>query len=171
VATAGALAPVADLLAKRRPRRRRNAAEDEDDDDLIRRRLRRRRNEQDDDDDDRLTSLARARRRRKANEDEDEDETDNDPAAAAAANKPQGIVADLGIRDIVQERIDRVLFDRGDGGGSDEPNIEVSEDGDSIIVLTKDIEFAADSEGMEVETGGISYTSGAGGGVLDEFDS
>jgi hypothetical protein len=164
-ATAGALAPVADLLAKRRPRRDRQAAEDEDHDDLIRRRLRRRRNEQDDDDDDRLIGLARARRRRNATNDENDTDAGTD-----AANNPQGIVADLGIRDTVQERIDNVLFGGG-GGGDDEPNIEVSEDGDSIIVVTKDISFAADSEGLEVETGGISYVSGAGGGVLDDFES
>ena len=171
-ATAGALAPVADLLAQRRKRRPANDDDDDDRDDLIRRRVRRRRAAEDDDDNDNdelVIALARARRRKAQRQEADDDaETD----VAATASNRQSIVADLGIRETVQERIDTVLSGGGGGGdGDDEPNITVSEDGDSLIVLTRDIELASDSEGIEVETGGISYTSGAGGGVLDDFDS
>ena len=172
-ATAGALAPVADLLAQRRKRRPANNDDDDDDvDDLMRRRLRRRRNAEDDDDNDNdndelVIALARARRRKAQRQEADDDVED----AAANPSNRQSIVADLGIRETVQERIDRVLGGGGDGGSDDEPNITVSQDGDSLIALTRDIELASDSEGIEVETGGISYTSGAGGGVLDDFDS
>lgn len=172
-ATAGALAPVADLLAQRRKRRPATNDDDDDDlDDLVRRRLRRRRAAEDDDDNDNeelAIALARARRRKAQRQEANDDEVDD---ATANASNRQSIVADLGIRETVQERIDRVLFGGGGGGGGDdEPNITVSQDGDSLIALTRDIEIASDSEGIEVETGGISYTSGAGGGVLDDFDS
>lgn len=171
-ATAGALVPVMDSLAKRRRRRRRNEDEDDGDDDdnilskrrLLRRRRRRER-EEDDDDDDRAGALrARRRRRRDDNDDDDGDADDG----LAVVNRKQSLVGDLGINEIVQDRIDNALSGRGGGGGGDEANIVVSQDGDVLTVLTKDIEFAGDSEGFEVETGGISYSSGAGGGLLDD---
>lgn len=167
-ATAGALAPAMESLARRR-RKRRLEDDDEDDDEkalaLLRRRRRRREEAADDDDDDKAGVALRARRRKAAQED------DNDDAdGAAAITNQQSIRADLGISDIVAERLDTALFGGGDGGG-DEPNIEVSQDGDTLLVITKDIEFAADSEGFEVETGGISYSSGAGGSLGDDFTS
>lgn len=165
-AAAGALAPVADLLAQRRKRR---PVDDDDDDDLIRRRLRRRRNADDDDDEDRVAVL-RARQRKRQQDDADDDD---DSAGATSITGRQSIADESAIMKLIRERISNRLSDDdegGGGGGSDEPNITVSEDGDSLIVLTKDIELAADSEGIEVETGGISYSSG-GGGLLDDFDS
>ena len=171
-ATAGALAPVMESLAQRRRRRRRDEDDDDGDDDdnilskrrLLRRRRRRER-EEDNDDDDRAGSL-RARRRRQRDED-DNDDSDDDDAGLAVINRKQSLVGDLGINEIVQDRIDNVLGGGGGGGGG-EANIVVSQDGDVLTVLTSDIEFAGDSEGFEVETGGISYSSGAGGGLLED---
>ena len=165
-ATAGALAPVMESLARHRRKRRPN---DDDDDDrtltLLQRR-RRRRQEADDDDDDIASAALRARRRQAAQERDDNNDED-----AAEPSTAQSIAADLGIRDTVAERIDAALSGGGGGGGGDEPNIEVTQDGDSLLVVTKDIEFAGDSEGFDVETGGISYSSGAGGGLTDDFTS
>ena len=169
VATAGALAPVVESLARRRRKRRPDDDDDDDDKDLtlaILRRRRRRRQDDDEDDDDTAGVALRARRRQAAQEKADND----DDGGAAEISTSQSVVADLGIRDIVAERIDNALFGGG-GGGGDEPNIEVSQDGDSLLVITKDIEFAGDSEGFDVETGGISYSSGAGGGLTDDFTS
>lgn len=166
-ATAGALAPAVEMLAKRRPKRR---LDDDDDDDtrlaLLRRRRRRREEAEDDDDDDRVGLALRARKRQAAKDKADDDDDD----APDEMSIQQSIRADLGIGDIVAERIDAALAGGG-GGGSDDPNIEVSQDGDTLLVVTKDIEFAADSEGFEVETGGISYSSGAGGSLGDDFTS
>lgn len=170
-ATAGALAPAMEILAKRRPKRRLEADDDDDTNALalLRRRRRRRQEQEADDDDDDKVGVALRARKRQAARDKDDDDDDDD---AAAITSQQSIQADLGIRDIVAERIDTALFGGG-GGGGDEPNIEVAQDGDTLLVVTKDIEFAADSEGIEVETGGISYSSGsgAGGDLGDDFTS
>lgn len=173
-ATAGALAPVMESLAQRRRRRRNRDEEDEDDDDdnplsrrqLLRRRRRREREEDNDDDDDRLSLRAR-RRRQQEREDADDDDGDDD--GPTVISRKQSIVGDLGINEIVRDRIDDALSGRGGGGGGGgDANIVVAQDGDVLTVLTSDIEFAGDSEGFEVETGGISYSSGSGGGLLDD---
>jgi hypothetical protein len=172
-ATAGALAPVMDSLARRRRRRQ---AEDNDDDDNIESKLqilrrRRRRQEREDDDDDDGVAALRAKRRKARQDQDDNDDDADDGDGLATINRKQSIVGDLGINEIVQDRIDTALSGGGGGGGGD-ANIVVSQDGDVLTVLTSDIEFAGDSEGFEVETGGISYSSGAGGGLLeDDFSS
>jgi hypothetical protein len=173
-ATAGALAPVMDSLARRRRRRQ---AEDNDDDDNVEsklqilRRRRRRQEREDDDDDDGIAALRAKRRKARQDQDDTDDDADNVGDGLATINRKQSIVGDLGINEIVQDRIDTALSGGGGGGGGD-ANIVVSQDGDVLTVLTSDIEFAGDSEGFEVETGGISYSSGAGGGLLeDDFSS
>jgi hypothetical protein len=169
-AAAGALAPVMDSLAKRRRRRDREDEDDNDDELMSKRQLlqrRRRREREDDDDDDNDALSLRARRQRRREREADDDDDDGDDGAAIVSRK-QSIVGDLGINEIVQDRIDTALSRGGGGGGDGDANIVVSQDGDVLTVLTSDIEFAGDSEGFEVETGGISYSSGAGGGLLED---
>lgn len=197
-AGASALAPVTDLIANRR-RQRRDNDEDDDDDKLGKRR---RRDNDDDEDNDGRAGIRSNRRSRQDADDEatdgdsgrktsgakrDPDSTGNDGAdddtgAGAGAGRDsmvsgrQSIAGDLDIQGIIQDRLDEAFAGRGDGGGNDEPNIIVSEEGDTLVALTNDIDFAGDSTGFEVDTGGISYSSDsfsgdAGGDIDREFTS
>ncbi|MDQ3694044.1 MAG: hypothetical protein M3464_10495 [Chloroflexota bacterium] len=179
-AAAGALAPVADLVAKRRRPQR-----DKDDDDDGKSNNHRR--GRDEDDDDAAGNGQRATKRSRTDEDNDDDkgvrelrsrqreqrsdEDDGDTGSSVITGK-QSIAGDLDIRGLVRDRLDDA-FRGGRGGGNDEPNIIVSEDGDSLVVLTNDIDFAADSSGIEVETDGISYSSDEfrGGNIDRDFTS
>ncbi|MDQ3412865.1 MAG: hypothetical protein M3509_12195, partial [Chloroflexota bacterium] len=118
-----------------------------------------------DDDDDPGGRELRTRQRDKRSDDDDD-------GGNSIITGKQSIGSDLDIRGLVQDRLDDA-FSSGRGGGDDDPNIIVSEDGDALVVLTNDIDFAADSSGIEVETDGISYSSDdfRGGNIDRDFTS